>query len=178
MAEKNRKTIRSALLNCKKGVKIKSHLRVVAFFSTQEPTFDGCNLSMVKTVKTAFKEVKFNNCKLLGVRFENCSEFLFQVYFENCVLNLASFYKLNLKKTTFKHTSLHEVDFTEADLTGAIFDNCDLERAIFENTVLEKADFRTAYNYSIDPSINKIKKAKFSLAGVAGLLDKFDIEIH
>jgi fluoroquinolone resistance protein len=43
---------------------------------------------------------------------------------------------------------------------------------------LEKADLRTAYNYSIDPSINKIKKAKFSLPGVVGLLSKYDIEIE
>jgi len=32
-------------------------------------------------------------------------------------------------------------------------------------------------NYSIDPEKNKIKKARFSTAGIAGLLDKYDIEI-
>jgi fluoroquinolone resistance protein len=44
--------------------------------------------------------------------------------------------------------------------------------------LLEKADFRTAYNYSIDPEKNRIKKAKFSIFGVTGLLDKYDIEIE
>jgi fluoroquinolone resistance protein len=49
--------------------------------------------------------------------------------------------------------------------------------SVFDRTNLEKADFRSAGNYSIDPTTNKIKKARFSLDGVAGLLDKYDIEI-
>ncbi|WP_086936325.1 pentapeptide repeat-containing protein [Chamaesiphon minutus] len=58
-----------------------------------------------------------------------------------------------------------------------MFENCDLTDAIFQYTILEKADFRTAYNYSIDPELNRIKKAKFSRSGIAGLLDKYDIDI-
>jgi uncharacterized protein YjbI with pentapeptide repeats len=69
------------------------------------------------------------------------------------------------------------VDFTDCDLTGSIFDNCDLTMATFENTIIEKADFRTSFNYSIDLNINRVKKAKFSLLGLAGLLDKYDIDI-
>ena len=83
-----------------------------------------------------------------------------------------------LKKTNYRVCSLHEVEFTEADLNNASFDNCDLFRATFRNTILESADFRTAYNYSIDPEVNRLKKAKFSLAGIVGLLDKYDIEIE
>ena len=75
------------------------------------------------------------------------------------------------------HTQLQEVDFVEADLSGAVFDNCNLERAAFERSNLEKADFRTAYHYSIDPDLNKLKKTKFSTLGLSGLLDKYDIEI-
>lgn len=73
---------------------------------------------------------------------------------------------------------LHEADFTEADLSGSLFENCDLARAIFQNTILEKADFRSAYNYSLDPGMNKVKKAKFSTAGLVGLLDKYDIDVE
>jgi hypothetical protein len=43
---------------------------------------------------------------------------------------------------------------------------------------LEKADIRTSHNYTIDPEKNKVKKAKFSIHGIAGLLDKYDIEIE
>jgi len=69
------------------------------------------------------------------------------------------------------------VDFSECDLTGAIFDECDLSRATFDRTTLVKVNFRTSYNFSIDPEINLLKKAKFSLTNISGLLDKYDIEI-
>ena len=48
---------------------------------------------------------------------------------------------------------------------------------LFTDATFEKKDFRTAVNYSIDPEKNKIKKAWFSAAGIAGLLDKYDIDI-
>ena len=143
-----------------------------------ECEFNLCDLSTAKLSGTAFKNVKFKDCKLLGLHFENCDPFLFEVDFDNCFLNLSSFYKLKLKKTRFKSSNLSEVDFTEADLSNCLFDNCDLTGAAFENTILEKADLRTSRNYMIDPELNKIKKAKFSIQGIAGLLAKYDIEIE
>ncbi len=73
---------------------------------------------------------------------------------------------------------LCEIDFTESDLRGSVFENCDFMRATFDKTVLEKTDFSSSFNYSIDPEKNRIRKARFSLAGVAGLLNKYDIEIE
>lgn len=70
------------------------------------------------------------------------------------------------------------MDFAECDLSGSMFDNCDLARAKFDRTNLKKADFRTSYNYSIDPEKNRITKAKFSMTGIVGLLDKYDIEVR
>lgn len=58
------------------------------------------------------------------------------------------------------------------------FIDCDLAQAVIDNTMLDKADLRTSFNYSIDPERNRIKKAKFSIIGIAGLLDKYDIEIE
>ena len=135
-------------------------------------------MSMAKLTKTAFRDCVFTGCKLLGLHFDHCNDFLFAASFDNCILNLSSFYKLKIKKTAFKNSTLHEVDFSATDLSAALFANCDLSGAIFDTTILEKADFRTAYNYSINPEINKIKKAKFSVAGIAGLLDKYDIVIE
>lgn len=85
---------------------------------------------------------------------------------------------MKMKKTRFNKCSLQEADFTETDLSAAVFDNCDLSRAVFSNTILEKADMRTAFNYSIDPERNHLKKARFTLAGVTGLLDRYDIDIE
>ena len=150
---------------------------ILSKFSFSDCSFVDCNLCMVKLTGTTLRDIKFKGCKLLGLHFEDCSDFLFSVSFENCNLNLSSFYKRKLKKTIFINTSLHEVDFAEADLSIVNFDNCDLLGATFIHTNLEKADFRNAYNYDIDPELNTIKKAKFSLEGVAGLLIKYNIEI-
>jgi len=140
--------------------------------------FTGCNLSLVKLVKTGFGEVKFKDCKMLGLRFDTCNKFGFSIQVDNCNLDNSSFYQAKLIKTVFKNAQLREMDFTESDLTGSVFDNCDLSGTLFENTDIEKADFRTSYNFSIDPNINRVKKAKFSLYGLPGLLNKYDIEIH
>ncbi len=73
---------------------------------------------------------------------------------------------------------MQEVDFTESDLSGSSLDNCDLSGALFENTNLEKTDFRSAFNYTINPETNRLKKARFSLQGIAGLLEKYGIVIE
>jgi uncharacterized protein YjbI with pentapeptide repeats len=78
----------------------------------------------------------------------------------------------------FRNTQLHETDFTECDLTSSVFDSCDLAGATFDNSILEKADFSSAFNFSINPELNRIKKAKFALSGVLGLLNKYDIVIE
>ncbi|MCF8253483.1 MAG: pentapeptide repeat-containing protein [Bacteroidia bacterium] len=142
-----------------------------------ECMFQDCNFSNVKTNHTAFKDVRFTSCKMLGVHFDNCHEFLLELNFENCQLDHSTFYKLKLKKIIFDTCSLQDVDFSEADLSQACFLECNLSGAIFDRTILEKADFRTATNYSLDPETNRIKKAKFSSTGLAGLLQKYEIEI-
>jgi fluoroquinolone resistance protein len=143
-----------------------------------ECEFTACDLSMVKLGKTGLKDVKFIDCKMLGLRFDQCNDFGLVTGFSNCVLNYSSFYKLKLKKTIFSNSQLQQVDFTDCDLSLGVFERCDLKDAKFENTLLAQTDFRTAYNYSIDPATNRIRKARFSLSGLAGLLDKYDIEIE
>lgn len=142
-----------------------------------ECTFDTCDMTNTKVKSTSFNEVDFVNCKLLGVDFSVCNDFLFEATFQGCKLELASFAKLKIKQTTFRTSNLREVDFTGANLENSVFDDCDLTAAIFENTNLGKADFSTAYNYTIDPSLNQLKKAKFSRSEIHGLLTKFDIKI-
>ncbi len=143
-----------------------------------ECTFKGCDLSLAKLTKTSFRDARFKDCKLLGLQFENCNDFLFSADFSGCNLNMTTFFKKRLKNTRFANCTLRETDFTESELSSSVFDSCDLTRAIFIHTNLEKSDFRSSFNFSIDPEINRIKKAKFSLAGLVGLLDKYDIEIE
>ncbi len=140
--------------------------------------FVDCNLSLTKLIGTVLQDIKFKECKMLGLHFDDCHEFGLSFSFESCSLNHSSFYKTKIKKTTFKNSQLQEVDFTECILNNSVFDNCDLTEATFYNTNIEKTDFRTSGNYSIDPENNRIKKAKFSFPDVTGLLDKYDIEIE
>jgi len=60
--------------------------------------FEDCNISTARIVQTTFNEVVFRNCKMLGLHFETANEFLFTVSFENCNLNLCSFYQRKMKK--------------------------------------------------------------------------------
>jgi fluoroquinolone resistance protein len=147
-------------------------------FKFMDCEFIGCNLSLAKMHRAALQGIKFKDCKMLGLRFDTCADFNLSFSFDNCTLNHSSFYKIKIKKTVFKNSQLQETDFTECDVTGSLFDNCDLTNATFAFTILEKADLRTSYNYSIDPEKNRVKKARFSLQGVTGLLDKYDIEIE
>jgi len=141
-------------------------------------TFSHCNLSMARLFSTALRDVRFLECKMLGLRFDTCMAFGLAFHFENCTLNYASFYGLHIKKTVFNNCAMQETDFTECDLSNAVFDRCDLSRATFDKTILVKADFRTAVHFSINPSSNRVKKARFSADNLSGLLDPFDIEIE
>lgn len=115
---------------------------------------------------------------MLGLAFDTCNEFGLSFSFESCQLNHSTFYKRNLKKIRFAGSRLEEVDFTECNLSEAIFDSCDLHNAQFDRTNLEKADFRTAFNFIIDPENNRLKKARFSNSGLSGLLHKYDLRIE
>jgi fluoroquinolone resistance protein len=147
-------------------------------FSFRSCEFTGCNLSQIRNPDLSLNDVAFKSCKLLGLAFQDCNPLLFSVSFDGCKMDFSRFMKMKLAGTVFAGCSLKEADFIQADLSGAAFRNCDLMRAVFNGTLLERADFRTAYNFAIDPERNKIKKARFSLNNVAGLLAKYAIVIE
>lgn len=140
--------------------------------------FIDCNLSMTKLVSTSLKNVTFQNCKLLGIEFNTCDDFLFQVGFQDCILDYSSFVHKKMLKTKFLNSSFREVTFVGTNLSNSVFENCNLEGTLFNDTQLMAVDFRTAYNYKIDPELNQMKKAKFSTQGISGLLEKYDIKIE
>jgi uncharacterized protein YjbI with pentapeptide repeats len=152
----------------------KADLSGVAFIDC---TFKTCDMSLVKANNTAFNNAQFINCKLLGIDFSRCKDFLLSFSFDNCILDFATFYQKKIKKTLFNNCSIKEVDFTETDLTESKFIECDLTLAVFENSNIEKVDFTKAFNFGIDLEVNKVKNAKFSSSGLSGLLLKYPIII-
>ncbi|MBC7446529.1 MAG: pentapeptide repeat-containing protein [Hymenobacteraceae bacterium] len=140
--------------------------------------FDRCDLSNVNLSGTGLQNVAFTECKLLGVSFTGCQELLFGVHFDRCLLRYASFGGRKMVGTRFERCGLPEADFTNADLTGAVFAECDLTRAVFHDTRLVDADFRTATGYSLDPEANQLTGARFALAGLPGLLEKYGVVVE
>ena len=140
--------------------------------------FDGCDFSLARMNNTGLKNVSFNGCKLLGIDFSKCRDFLLSFTFKKSILDYAVFRQKKIRNTLFLDCSVKEVDFSAADLTAALFQNCDLARSTFFHTILEQADFRTSVNYYFDLEQNSVKKAKFSAAGIIGLLDKYNIIIE
>jgi uncharacterized protein YjbI with pentapeptide repeats len=140
--------------------------------------FEGCNLSLIKLSDAGLQNIMFKDCKLSGADFSKSRDFLFEVSFNNSILDNAIFYKKKNKGAKFTDCSMVETDFTEADLTDAQFINCNLNRAFFNRTTLKNADLRTSYNFIIDPDSNILKKARFSVHGLPGLLAKYDIRIE
>ncbi|WP_108424011.1 pentapeptide repeat-containing protein [Flagellimonas amoyensis] len=151
-----------------------------AFLDNQnfmECTFEECDLTNANITHTIFKETFFKGCKLVGLRFEDCNDFLMSVRFEGCNLTLASFNDLSLKETPFIDCTLTQTDFTGADLSRSTFPGCTMENTLFHTTNLEGADLSSALGFDIDPSINTLKKCKFSKEGLIGLLKKYDIVV-
>lgn len=140
--------------------------------------FIDCNLAMTRLSGSSMKNISFKNCKLLGIQFNECEDFLFSVYFVECILDYSSFANKKMPKTKFINSSLKEVTFIGTNLSGSTFDNTDLSGAIFNATELKEVDFLTAYNYTIDPEFNPMRKAKFATQGISGLLEKYDIKIQ
>lgn len=143
-----------------------------------ECEFENCDLSMATTANTVIQECVFTGCKMLGLSLEQCNGLGLSFSMEDCDLSHASFHGIRLGSGRFTRIKFHETDFTECDLREAVFDDCDFSGAVFGRTNLEKADFRTSFSYSIDPENNKIKKARFSVPELRGLLDKYDIVIE
>jgi uncharacterized protein YjbI with pentapeptide repeats len=140
--------------------------------------FTACNLSNASVGKCKMQDIRFADCKLIGINFFEAHDFGFAVHFENCLLDFASFDHKKMNQSSFSNCRLHGVNFSQTDLSKATMANCDLLEAIFANTNLSGVDFTTNRNFTIDPQLNLVKKARFSSAALAGLLTRFDLIIE
>jgi fluoroquinolone resistance protein len=139
--------------------------------------FEGCSISSVK-IDGALMQVAFKESKLEGINFFTAKQTLMRVSFYNCVIRHCSFAQLKLRDTKFVNCRMQNVDFAETDMTEADFSNSLFEDCVFQHTILTKANFTDAQGYVIDPTRNIIRKAKFNMPDVLGLLSSFDIVIE
>lgn len=139
--------------------------------------FEDCNLTKAELKNTKLYDVSFLNCKLAHVDFGLCNAFGFHVDFQECQLDYTVFLNRKLKKAHFIDCSMKEAHFVKCELTGTEFKQCNLELARFEDNNLTQVDFSSSYNLELDPDDNKVKKARFSLHNLPGLLTKYDLKI-
>ena len=140
--------------------------------------FNDCIFTGAQINHVALRTVFFNHCEIREVNFAMCDKLIFEVHFKDCNLDFSKFYTLKIKGTSFSNCSIVAVDFMSTDLTEVVFDNCDLYRSEFAKAIANKGNFKTSYNYTIDPTKTKIKKAVFSLEGIKGLLYKHEIIVQ
>jgi fluoroquinolone resistance protein len=150
----------------------------------QNCVFEKCDLSLAKVDKSIFTHTRFEDSKLIGVEWVNASwakkeiqRLLQSIDFTRCVLNYSTFMGLTLEKMVLKKCTAKEVDFTNADLRQADCTFTDFENSPFIHTDLSEADLRGATHYMINPLVNTLKKAKFSLPEAMALLYSLEIEI-
>ncbi len=121
--------------------------------------FKDCNFREAKINYVGFRDVHFTQCDFTGVNFAMCDALLFAFGFTECTLDYTKFYSLKMPATVFSSCSIVAADFMAADITGVRFDNCNLHKSVFIDTIANKTDFSTAYNFTLDPEKNKLKKA-------------------
>ncbi len=140
--------------------------------------FAACDLSVVSVGNCRFVDVEFVDSKLIGVDWTaigsaKTDRLLFSASFERCVLDYGSFYGLTLRKLC--GCTAKEVEFSDASMAEADCQRTDFAGAKFSRTDLRGANFVGATAYAIDPTVNKVKRARFSYPEVTSLLAAFDV---
>lgn len=140
--------------------------------------FVNCNLSNIRFNNGFLQTVTFRDSKLMGVNFSGARDFGLELHFEGCILDYASFDKKKLNKSSFRNCKVHGANFTQSDLSKSLISGCDFYDSVFAGTNLSGADLSTSRNFVIDPELNNIKKAKFNLNSLPGLLQKHQIVVE
>jgi uncharacterized protein YjbI with pentapeptide repeats len=144
--------------------------------------FEQCDLSLMHLPRSTLSACRFEDSKIIGVNWTEAAwpetRLWVPIGFERCVLNHSTFLGLNLSEVRIVRCTVHDVDFREADLTKADFTDSDLRGSHFVNTDLTGADLRSARSYRIDPRVNTLKGARFSLPEAVSLLEGLGIDLN
>lgn len=144
-------------------------------------TFNASDLSLGKIPLSIFINTFFHESKIIGVNWAQAgwpaTDLGLSINFSKSALNHSTFIGLKLQGIQIISCQAVNVDFREADLSNADFSGSDLSESLFIHTNLSGADLSQARNYMIDPGLNELKKAKFSLPEAMALLYNMDITL-
>lgn len=143
--------------------------------------FESCNLNFMKLTDSEYRDVRFVKSRLVGVNWTEAdwprTAGRALLSFDQCTVSHSTFIGLRLPKTKMTDCMAKNVDFRDADLTESDFGGSELSESLFGDTILVGADFRRATDYAINPTDNRIQKAKFSLPEATSLLYNMDIQL-
>ncbi len=146
-----------------------------------ECLFKNCDCGLLQVPNSTFSGSRFEDTKLVGVNWSQANwpdHWIGEpLAFNQCFLNHSTFLGIQLKAATFRRCEAVNVDFRQSDLSRADFAFTNLRDSLFQGTDLSMADLRFARNYQIDPSQNKVHKARFSLPEAMSLLYSMDIDL-
>jgi uncharacterized protein YjbI with pentapeptide repeats len=134
-------------------------------------------MSMLQVTDSRFIDARFERSKMLGIDWTRAAR-PHGIAFQSCNISHSVFVELGLKGLELVESVAREVDFSGTNLTKAQLSQTDFLGSRFVHTDLSGADLSRAVNYSIDPTVNRIKKAVFSLPEAMSLLSAFDIVLR
>ncbi|MDP5147130.1 pentapeptide repeat-containing protein [Shewanella sp. ULN5] len=143
--------------------------------------FTQCNLSLLKSNYSQFLEVRFIDCKMIGIDWTKAHWPKFTVNpelsFTRCILNDSSFFGLTLHELILEECKVQEVDFRSGDFVNSSMTSSDFHNSLFMRTNLQKVDFTDSANFNINVNENNLTKAKFSRYEALSLLESLGIEL-
>jgi fluoroquinolone resistance protein len=142
-------------------------------------TFKKCDIRLVQLPDCSFSDTRFEDSSVVGVNWTEAAwprrGFMCPISFVRCAISHSTFIGLALKEIVIRECIARDVDFREADLTQADLTQTDLADSLFIETNLTEANFTQARNYTINASLNVLKKTRFSLPEAMSLLYGLDI---
>ena len=139
-----------------------------------------CDLGLVDVAGSRFRGVTLEACHVVGVewaRAHSDTEWRLEVDVKESVLNFCSFVGLDLRRRRFEGCTIHEALFDDCDLRDTSFRHSDLSGTQVVSCDLRGADLRTARNYAIVASRNRVEGLRASLPEASGLLTGLGIEL-
>jgi uncharacterized protein YjbI with pentapeptide repeats len=141
--------------------------------------FVDCDLGLCRVKSCSFTNTVFTKSQVVGVNWTEASwpkrGLLRAIDFFDCAISHSTFLGLSLREINICGCMAHNADFAEADLSRATCTGTDFADSRFLHTDLTGADFVGARNYAISPTMNVLKRTKFSLPEAISLLYGLDI---
>lgn len=139
--------------------------------------FIRCDFTNCNVVGAAFQQVEMQACKAMGVRWDTCSPFLFELHAHESVLDYCCWAGVDLSRSRFAGGSMREADFSEVQGEGMRLTGVDVTGARWERCRLKGATFEDAKGLELDVSLNAVRGMRVDRASLPGLVLPWGVEV-